>query len=131
MVGSLREFKGLSLADQKKVNKQELVDLILNSHDELEVVENLTKAVESLNEIIAEYKVDVVAIKHEQANTSVTVTKLVVENRLLLERVRRLEEKSRDGDQRSRSDNIEIIGVSGKDSDEDEKLARCFFENWS
>ena len=44
-----------------------------------------------------------------------------------MERLRILENKSRDFEQRSRSDNVEIVGISGNDAQEDEKLAIDLF----
>ena len=127
MVATLSEFRNLSTREQNKVSKQELFDLVINAPEESEAVRDLATAVASLNTIISTFNDELESIKNEQKETSKTVIEIVVENRILKDRLCRLESKARFDEQRSRIDNIEIIGVNGKDSDEDERIAIDIF----
>ena len=117
----------MSAAEQKKVKKEELIDCILNSDEETPEIKSLTTAVESLNATLADFRQEFESRYNEQKETSLKVVNLVVQNTILRNRIHNLEDKQRENEQRSRSENIEIIGINGKDAQEDENLAIDIF----
>ena len=114
--------------DLKKINKDVLIELIKKS-DESQMnvglqaaITSLTKSIDTLQENLANYK-------KEQIETSETVISLVVANRKLEDRVLSLEGTVNAFEQRSRINNVEIVGLTGKTDEENEGQAIELFKN--
>ena len=92
---SLGEFRNMTASERKKVNKDTLVNLILQEDDNNKVISELTKVVADLNDTISKFQ-------DEQIKTSKLVTELVVSNRVLEDNNRKLQESIYDLQQYSR-----------------------------
>lgn len=119
---SLQELKALTPSQLDKVKKADLIKTLLETPDESASLKELTDAVKKLTATLASYH-------DEQVATSQQVVALVVDNRLLNDRLTRMEKKVRAAEQRSRVDEIVVTGIEGEDAQEDEELAIKLFND--
>lgn len=124
---TLDDLRNLTTSDWKNVRKQQIIDLIVNSPVESGNVGDLHVAVVNLTKTVTDLRKDLSDYHDEQVKISTTIVSLTSQNRLLEDKVKNLEYKVAEFEQRSRIKNVEIIGLTGTSDEENETQALELF----